>query len=66
LCVFDGEKKDGEYLHRDVALLPINSSLDGKEKTIARYKTGKRIDSAYINISGFQTPTLEYIRQKWK
>lgn len=65
--VFDGEKnEDNKFLHRDVALLDIDSPLDCKVKPVARYKCGKRKANSCIDLSGFQTPTLEYLRSKKK
>lgn len=64
--VFDGEKNDQEeYLHRDVALILEHSSLSGKVKPIARFKKGARAENHCIDLNGFQTPTLEYLRKKW-
>ncbi len=65
--VFDGEENKDKLLNRDVALLNIDSPLDCKVKPVARYKGGKRIkDNSCIDLSGFQTPTLEYLRSKKK
>ena len=65
-CVFDGEKREEDYLHRDVALLPYNSRLEGIVTPLARYKYGKHNEKLDIDLEGYQTPTLEYLRKKWK
>ena len=63
--VFDGEKnEDDKFLHRDVALIRSDSPLDCKIKPVASYKCGKRKDNSCIDLSGFQTPTLEYLRKR--
>jgi len=64
--VFDGEKKDNKFLHRNVALLSVDSTLYGKVKPVARYKAGNREANLCIDFNKSKTPTLEFLRKKWK
>lgn len=62
LMIFDGEMKDRHYLDRWIALVPLDK-LDGIVKPFAIFKSKIKMKNTEIDLSGYQTPTLDWFRK---
>lgn len=59
----DGELHKGKLLNRLVALVPINN-LQGRVMPHKLFQCGKEIGKREIDLSNYQTPTLDWFRKR--
>lgn len=63
LIICDGEKgRNREYLNRRIALVPLDS-LEGKVEPLILYEKLEKVPKRKIDLTGYQTPTLEWLRE---
>lgn len=68
LKIKDGEDDEfGNLLDREIVAVRICDDLHGKVKPVAKFRSGKPSPEPFtIDLSGYQTPTLNWFRQYHK
>ena len=67
IIIQDGEMHGDKLLDRLVAVVRITDDLHGKVLPVAMFKGRKRIGLEKIDLSGYQTPTLDWFRDyRWR
>lgn len=63
VVIYDGEQSEqGTYLDRLISVVPL-SKLEGKVMPVNLFKSKKRQKTMEIDLSGYQTPTLDWLRK---
>lgn len=62
IVIQDGETHGDKPLDRLIAVVRVNDDLHGKVMPVAMFRSRKRIEPEEIELSGFQTPTLDWFR----
>ena len=62
IVIQDGETWNDKPLDREVAVVRIDDDLHGKVMPVALFRSRKKNESEEIDLSGFQTPTLDWFR----
>jgi len=65
LTLFDGEIYNGKQLDRKVALVPVDEDFNGVVNPAVVYQGMNRQPNDAINLTGYQTPTMEWLRGRW-
>lgn len=62
IVIQDGEMWGDKPLDRLVAVVKVHDDLHGKVMPVAMFRSRKTIEPHEIELSGFQTPTLDWFR----
>lgn len=62
IVIQDGEMRGDKPLDREIAVVRVDDDLHGKVMPVAMFRRRKRNESEEIDLSGYQTPTLDWFR----